>query len=829
MEPKHAELMKRIILFALLSLPAFAQQRTSAQLGEDLQKLRVLGSVLHVAAHPDDESTHMLTWFAQQQHWETSYFACTRGDGGQNLIGDEQGVPLGLIRTQELLAARRIDGANQYFSRAFDFGFSKSTEEALVFWDRQLILSDLVWVIRKTRPDIIFTRFPPDARAGHGHHSASAALAIEAYKAAADPKMFPEQLKKGVDVWQAKRLLWNTFRFPGSTGNSTISDSQFKVNIGDYLPFLGQSTGELAAYSRSQHKSQGFGFAVDRGRSSEYFATLGGEAPKEFLWDGVDASWNRVNPNIDALIVPIIKDYNPEKPYESISALINLKKSIQALPSSPWTQKKIAEINAWVVSAAGVYLGATTSQGMVAIGEKLPIKTEFIVRAPINVDHVSISFAGIDTTILGKIEPYKKYPFNRVITASAPITQPYWIQEAKATGHFNVSDQQKIGQAKVDPAYTAKAIFHIQGEEFSLEKPVQELIIDPVKGEILQPIAVTPKTVFRLSSNVVLLPKGSKTTKTIQLSITALAALKPGRMEVKSGASVLANISLKEGMKAGEKREWPVYFNEAVVPDGKITSNLQLHIYAGSENWIDSLDLQTIEYPHIPTQRYFTPVNLSLLHIDFAKKGNRLGYIKGAGDKVPEALKQMGYEVDFLGEKDLTAANLQKYDAVLTGVRAYNTNDYWENAYPEIMKYIENGGNYVVQYNTASFLGPMKSSMSPYPLLVSRNRITKEEAKPAFLLPSHTLLNSPNKISETDFQDWIQERSVYTAETNDPHFEFPLGFTDPNEAENKGNIAVAKYGKGQFIYTGLVFFRELPAGVPGAYRLLANLLAKPSR
>ena len=821
--------MKRIILFALLSLPAFAQQRTSAQLGEDLQKLRVLGSVLHVAAHPDDESTHMLTWFAQQQHWETSYFACTRGDGGQNLIGDEQGVPLGLIRTQELLAARRIDGANQYFSRAFDFGFSKSTEEALVFWDRQLILSDLVWVIRKTRPDIIFTRFPPDARAGHGHHSASAALAIEAYKAAADPKMFPEQLKKGVDVWQAKRLLWNTFRFPGSTGNSTISDSQFKINIGDYLPFLGQSTGELAAYSRSQHKSQGFGFAVDRGRSTEYFATLGGEAPKEFLWDGVDASWNRVNSNIDALITPIIKAYNPAKPYESISALINLKKSIQALPKSPWTEKKLNEINTWVVNAAGIYLGATTSQGIVAVGEKLPIKTEFIVRAPIQVEKVQISFAGMDSTIHGTLEPYKKYPFHRVITASAPITQPYWIQETKTTGHFNVSDQQKIGQAKVDPAYTAKATFLIQGEVFSLEKPVQELIIDPVKGEILQPISVTPKTVFRLSSNVVLLPKGSKTTKTIQLSITALAALKPGRMEVKSGASVLANITLKDGMKAGEKREWPVSFNEAVVPDGKITSNLQLHIYAGSENWIDSLDLQTIEYPHIPTQRYFTPVNLSLLHIDFAKKGNRLGYIKGAGDKVPEALKQMGYEVDFLGEKDLTAANLQKYDAVLTGVRAYNTNDYWENAYPEIMKYIENGGNYVVQYNTASFLGPMKSSMSPYPLLVSRNRITKEEAKPAFLLPSHTLLNSPNKISETDFQDWIQERSVYTAETNDPHFEFPLGFTDPNEAENKGNIAVAKYGKGQFIYTGLVFFRELPAGVPGAYRLLANLLAKPSK
>lgn len=819
--------MKKLILLALLALPALAQQRTSAQLGEDLQKLRVLGSVLHVAAHPDDESTHMLTWFAQQQHWETNYFACTRGDGGQNLIGDEQGVPLGLIRTQELLAARRIDGANQYFSRAFDFGFSKSTDEALAFWDKQLILADLVWVIRKTRPDIIFTRFPPDARAGHGHHSASAALAIEAYKAAADPKMFPEQLKQGVDVWQAKRLLWNTFRFPGSTGNSTISDSQFKVNIGDYLPFLGQSTGELAAFSRSQHKSQGFGFAVDRGRSTEYFATLGGDAPKEFLWDGIDASWNRVNPTIDALIVPIIKAYNPAKPYESISVLISLKKSIQALPSSPWTQKKINEINAWIVNAAGIYLGATSSKGIVAVGEKLPIKTEFIVRAPIRVENVKITFAGIDSTIKGNLEPYKKYPFNRIITASAPITQPYWIQETKATGHFNVSDQQKIGQAKVDPAYTAKATFMIEGEEFSLEKPVQELIIDPVKGEILQPIAVTPKTVFSLSSNVVLLPKGSKATKTTNLSITALAALKPGKIEVKSGASVLANIELKDGMKAGEKREWPISFTEASVPLGKLSSNIQLHITSGTDKWVDSLNLQTIEYPHIPTQRYFTPVNLSLLHIDFAKKGNRLGYIKGAGDKVPEALKQMGYEVDFLAEKDLTAANLQKYDVVLTGVRAYNTNDYWENAYPEIMKYIENGGNYVVQYNTASFLGPMKSSMSPYPLLVSRNRITKEEAKPEFLLPTHPLLNSPNKISETDFTDWIQERSIYTAETSDPHFEFPLGFSDPGESQNKGNIAVTKYGKGQFIYTGLVFFRELPAGVPGAYRLLANLLAKP--
>jgi hypothetical protein len=324
------------------------------------------------------------------------------------------------------------------------------------------------------------------------------------------------------------------------------------------------------------------------------------------------------------------------------------------------------------------------------------------------------------------------------------------------------------------------------------------------------------------------LPKGSKATKTIQISITALAPIKSGKIEVKSGTTVLANIPLQDGMKAGEKREWPISFSETTAKDGKVSSNVQVHIYSGNDNWIDSLSLQTIEYAHIPTQRYFTPVNLSLLHVDFVKKGSRLGYIKGAGDKVPEGLKQMGYEVDFLEEKDLTAANLKKYDVVLTGVRAYNTNDFWGNAYPEIMKYIENGGNYVVQYNTASFIGPMKSSMSPYPLQVTRNRITKEEAKPDFLLPTHALFNTPNKISEADFSDWVQERSIYTAESSDSHFEFPLGFTDPGESLNKGNIAITKYGKGQFIYTGLVFFREIPAGVPGAYRLFANLLANPN-
>lgn len=825
--------MKKLILLAFIFVQFFlsAQQKNSAQLFEDLKGLKVLGSVLHIAAHPDDESTHMLTWFAQEQQWETNYFACNRGEGGQNLIGDEQGVALGLIRTQELLAARRIDGANQYFSRAFDFGFSKSTDEALRFWGKELILSDMVWIIRKTRPDIIFTRFPPDARAGHGHHSASAVLAIEAFKAAADPNLFPEQLKLGVEVWQAKRLLWNTFRFPGSA-NSTVSEDQFKFEIGNYLASIGQSTGEMAAFSRSQHKSQGFGFSADRGKSMEYFVTLAGSKPVNKLWDGVDISWARISgtATIENYIDQIIQNYKISQPHLSIPSLISLKKIISALPKSTLRDKKLKQINEWVVKAAGINLNAYSTAGIVSRGDSIKVKAEFIVRTPVEVSQLKITVGDKDSLWTDKIGSSKKQILSRTLVAGNEITQPYWIKKPKEIGRFNVDDPTKIGQPNVDPAILAKAQFFIEGEAFIIEKPIQEMIVDPVKGEIYQPIAIAPKSVFSLNSNVLLVTRGSKSKKIVELTITALSKIAPGNIKVQSNnQNTLGNIPIINGLKKGEKLVHNIFFDESKIKEiGKINQKLSLEYETKQGNWIDSLELQTIEYPHIPTQRYFSPVNLDILHIDVKKQGTRIGYIKGAGDKVPEAIKQLGYQIDFLSENDLNFANLKKYDAVVTGVRAHNTLDYMVNAYPELMKYVDNGGNYVVQYNTASFLGPIKSSIAPYSMAVGRNRITREDAKPNFLLPAHAVLNVPNKISETDFENWVQERSIYTGESEDSHFEFPLGFSDPGEKENKGNITVCKFGKGQFIYTGLVFFRELPAGVPGAWRLFANLISNPN-
>ena len=815
--------MKKLIIAFLLA-PTFAWAQNGLQLLENLKRIESTGTVLHIAAHPDDESTHMLAWFAQEQHWETNYFAFTRGDGGQNLIGDEQGIPLGLIRTQELLAARKIDGANQHFSQAFDFGFSKSTDEALSFWNKELVLSNLVYVIRKLRPDIIFTRFPPDARAGHGHHSASAVLAIEAYQAAADPKRFPEQLKGDIKPWKATRLLWNTFRFGSS---STVSEDQFKIQIGNFLPSIGQSTGELAAFSRSQHKSQGFGFAVDHGKSTEYFQTLGGVAPKNAIDEGVTNHWksSQAGAEIERMIGLIIQNYQTEKPYLSIPDMIQVRKALNKLDDSYLKSKKIKQIDEWVVQAAGIHFAGNTNRGTIAQGDAMTIKTEFIVRSPIHVTSLRLAIGEKDTVFKESVMPYKRVNWNTNQVVKESITQPYWLVNSKETGHFVVKDQAKIGQAAPDPALMVHAFLMIEGEKLEIRRPIQELIIDPVKGEYAQPIAFTPRSIFQINHPNILLPKGSGDSKSFEIQIKAMGAIAPGKVDVLNQLGTrLGSLDLPDGMALGTRQNVVITVREKDQKfDGKEAWKLRLAYETSRGNWVDSLQMESVNYAHIPVQRYFSPVTVNLLHIDFKKTGKRIGYIKGAGDKVPESLEQMGYQVDFLQESDLKASTLARYDVVLTGVRAHNTVDYLANAHTELMKYVEQGGNYVVQYNTQSNLGPLKSQMGPYPLSITRNRITKEEATPKFLV-DHSIFHTPNEIKENDFANWVQERSIYLAESSDSNFQFPLAFSDPGETEQKGNIAVARYGKGQFIYTGLVFFRQLPAGVPGAWRLMANML-----
>lgn len=833
--------MRRLLLFIITTIPisifSLAQApatMSAADIYLGLKKLNVLGSVLYMAAHPDDENTRLLAYLSKDRLYRTGYLSMTRGDGGQNLIGDEQGVELGLIRTQELLAARRIDGAEQFFTRAFDFGFSKRTEEALNTWGEEKILSDAVWVIRKFQPDVIITRFPEDSRAGHGHHSASAVIAREAFIAAADPNKFPEQFKYGVKPWQAKRIMWNTFNFGG---NNTISEDQLKIDVGTYNAVIGKSYGEIAAESRSQHKSQGFGVPRSRGEQFEYFKPTAGEPASKDLLDGVVTDWNRVQGGsaIAAQVEAIIKDFSFDNPAASVKALTNLYKAIATLPLSDsyWRERKMQEVQQLIEACAGIYAEAASTVQYVAQGDSLRINYTVIDRNPVKVilkgyyqfdgeKERSENYQSSFTELNKELEPDQNFTLSKniLIDPNHEISQPYWLREPMSKGSFNVSDQKLIGLAQNKPSLEVVFVVNIGGEDFYLRKPVQYKYTDPVKGELFEPLVITPAATINPDINLIVFD-GIKQ-KTVNAKVKAFKELTLADPKSSSQLPPANYTNTGAGIfKKGEEKVFPLLISD----NGSSASQ---YLYAGNYNEHLNKAIHEISYDHIPHITYFSEAAIKITSVDYKITGKNIGYIVGAGDKVPEALKQMGYNVTILGEKDLNVNNLKKFDAVVAGVRAYNVHDYMGNVYDALMQYVKDGGVYVVQYNTNSNIGPLASGkIGPAPFVVTRNRVTDEEAKVHFLAPDHPVLNYPNKISEKDFDGWIQERSIYETEKQDPAYASILSFNDPGEQATSGSLIVENYGKGKFVYTGLVFFRELPAGIPGAYRLFANILAKP--
>ncbi len=823
-----------VLIFLLLtahSLRLTAQSPatySSADIYLQLKKLNVLGSVLYIAAHPDDENTRLLAYFSKEKEYRTGYLSLTRGDGGQNLIGDEQGIELGLIRTQELLAARRIDGAEQFFSRAYDFGFCKTADEALQTWGHDKILSDVVWVIRKFQPDVIITRFPGDARAGHGHHAASEILAKEAFTAAADPTKFPEQFQYGVQPWQAKRILWNTFNF-GSV--NTTDDKQFKMDIGVYNPLLGKSYGEIASESRSQHKSQGFGVPRQRGQAYEFFDLTAGEALKNDLMDGVDISWSRVagGAQIQTQVNNIIAQYNFEHPENSVAALVDVYKSIKQLPESYWRNKKSDEVQKLIVNCAGLFAEATSADEYAVQGDSVHVQFFTNKRNNVNASLKEIQFPLFDSSLQKNLNTNQNFSCTKTffVPVDQPVSQPYWLAKPLAAGSFDVSDQTLIGKAENDPAYEATFIFNINGEDISVKKPLQYKYTDPVKGEVYQPLRVVPAVTAHLDEPVYVLDGMKQQDVQLQLESkknfrevnVQLAVNKDWKL---SGGTI--NIAMNKG--AVQEIKAVASANDA---GDAANVNVLINKIEDDKNQLYTqplMDEREISYDHIPNIVYFKPLESKIEKIDVTVKGKNIGYIAGAGDKVPQSLEQLGYKVSFLKEGDITDENLKQFDAVIAGVRVYNVNDWMANKYDVLMRYIQNGGNYIVQYNTTGF-GSAKIKIGPYDFALSRTRVTDENAAVHILLPNQVALNYPNKITEKDFEGWIQERSTYHAEQLDSRYEAPLGMHDANEPESNGSLVIAKYGKGNFVYTGLVFFRELPAGVPGAYRLMANLIALP--
>lgn len=827
-----------LVLSAFLFIPAFSIAQTplthnSADIYQQLKKLNVLGSVLYIAAHPDDENTRLLTYFANGQLLRTGYMSLTRGDGGQNLIGDEQGTELGLIRTQELLSARRIDGAEQFFSRAYDFGFSKSSDEALRFWNHDKILSDVVWVIRNFQPDVIITRFPGDARAGHGHHAASSILAKEAFAAAADSTMFPEQFKYGVKPWQAKRILWNTFNF----GNvNTTSNDQFKMEVGAYNTLLGKSYGEIASLSRSQHRSQGFGSAAQRGEAYEYFELLAGSPVKTNLFDGVDTTWRRIGAvNMEQQVNAIVENFQFEHPENAVDALLRLYKSIEQLPDGYWKHKKLEEVKQLLVECSGIYAEATTNNEFGVQQQKFNVRFVVNKRLNANVTLKHIKLLAFDSVFNTNLATNTNLSFSRsfIVDNNMPVSQPYWLEYGiDSIGSFTVKNQSLIGKAQNDAAYPASFTFSINGTDITIEKPVQYSFVNPARGELYEPfivinplsIAVRPSVVLTNIKQNNAAVKNDNVFAQVKSYVEAPnAKLKLFFVQDNDSAFIKdTTVDLEYNQTYDFSFSLSKYYNRQ---KGEPSLAVEVNINNQPESY--SGDLHSIQYEHIPYIHYYATDKIHVVNEEVKTVGKRIGYIPGAGDKLPQSLQQMGYDVKMLSPNDITTSNLKQFDAVITGVRAYNIHEWLNEKYGVLMNYIKNGGNLIVQYNTNNQIGSVKANIGPYNFTISRTRVTEEISPVHILLPNHPVLNYPNKITSADFNNWIQERSTYHAEQFDKHYQAPLGMHDVNEPESNGGLIIGKYGKGNFVYAGIVFFRQLPAGVDGAYRLMANLIALP--
>jgi len=800
------------------------RQPGASEIKLKIKKLNFLGSVLYVAAHPDDENTRAITYFISDQLAATAYLSMTRGDGGQNLIGPEIRDLLGLIRTQELLAARRIDGGQQFFTRANDFGFSKNSKETFEIWNKDEILSDVIRVYRKFQPDVIITRFPPDERAGHGHHTASAMLAIEAFDKSNDPSIFPDQVKE-CGAWQPKRLFVNTGRW----WNQTINESTpgvVTINVGTYNTLLGKSYSEIAADSRTQHKSQGFGSPGRRGDAPEYLEFTKGEKADRNIFEGVNTSWSRIKgaESITVMVDQAVKEFKDEDPAASVPQLLNIRKAIEALPASVWKMRKEDEVNRVIQDCLGLYVETTANVFWSSPGEKVKTSFEIINRSntELSLSDIKSKQFSFDSSASSGLKKNASLVFKseRKLNDDLNYSDPYWLKEPHSQGLFTVKDQSLIGSPENQPAATFDFIFTLLGERLIIHSPLIYKWTDPVKGELMRPFEIVPPVFVNLNKPVYLFPDQSQKDVSVLLKSS------------KDNCSGKVGLKLPEGWKSEpmdfsfeiKNRGEEQLFTFKVLPS-KEESTSSIEAIATIDGKELDYSLKTIQYDHIPVQTLLPKASSEAMRINLKKEGGVIGYIKGAGDEIPSSLRNMGYEVWEMKDEEVTAANLKKVDAVVLGIRALNTNERIRHYMPVLLNFTKEGGTMVVQYNTNFDLEIEKDKISPFSITMSRDRVTQENSEVRILKPDHALLNTPNKITFKDFEGWVQERGLYFPSAWAPEYEALLSMNDAGEPARDGSLLVAKYGNGHYVYTSLSFFRELPEGVPGAYKLFANIVS----
>ena len=805
-----------LFLFTLFIIP-LAQQLNSSEIFQNIKKLNVLGNVLYIAAHPDDENTRFISYCANEKLFNTGYLSLTRGSGGQNLIGTEIKEELGIIRTQELLSARETDGGKQFFSRAIDFGYSKSPDETFKIWDKKKILHDVVWLIRKFRPDIIVCRFPTNGQGGHGHHTASALLAAEAFKIASDTSKFKEQLQY-FSIWQPKRVVVNTGRW----WNSNISDEDPEVvsqDIGGYNKLLGTSYNELAALSRSMHKTQGFGSTGKRGEYLEFFEYLKGDTAKGNLFEGIDFTWQRISrEDISYLVNGIINSFNIKEPSQSIPKLIKLRKIIETVDNEYWRKQKLKEVDQLILQCSGLFIQMTSLSSKKTINDSVSFNLEIVNRSNLKMKLKSISCKNLNFSkkydydlLENKVNNLKN---NTLIPINIPISQPYWLVNEPKLGSYDVDSLFLIGKAENNPSADFEIVIKIGDITIPYKRPLIFKWNDPVNGEQVKNWIISPKVTANFNQDVIIFSDHKKKKFTIKLI---------AHSDNQKGA---INLSTPTGWKVIGPKEFFLLNNgdqqdleyELFPENNAVSGTLSVGI-----NNQDAYAYKTIDYDHIAHQTWFPKTKLELSYLKLNIPLKKIGYLMGAGDLVPEYLRALNYQVELLEPKEVNLSVLQNYDVIITGIRFFNVEPLVNIISPLLLEYVYKGGNLIVQYNTSYRL--KNKEFYPYSLQISRDRVTQEDAEVKFLNTNHPVMNQPNKIKKEDFNFWVQERGLYFPNLWSKEYTPILSFHDDNEDAKKGSILITQYGMGYYTYTGISFFRQLPAGVSGAYKLFVNLIS----
>ncbi len=817
--------MKKVV-YVLVSilLPTIisAQQlrpASSSQIYHELHQLNKLTNVLYLAAHPDDENTRMIGWLVNEMHVPTAYLSLTRGDGGQNILGPHLGPALGLIRTHELLAARELDGgAGQFFTRAVDFGYSKTAKETFNHWDKDQLTSDATYVIRKFKPDVIICRFPPNKNAGHGQHAASAIIAREAYKAAGDKDRYKDQFGN-VEPWQPKRILFNAYRF-GS--RNTTSEEQFKQEVGQYNPLLGMGYGELAGISRSIHRSQGAGTRSVPGIQTEYLELIYGDSIKNSLFDGIDITWGRIGrKDISEEIEKIINNYDYNHPEKSLPALLSLYKEVKQVKDNHWKLQKLNELEQLILHTSGFMAEIYTRKPEVTRGETVPLTMNFITRSgDIKVKLLDVHCIETDTSCQLFLPNDKLVSFERSITIpeNANYTEPYWLSVPQTDpAHYPIPKEEYLGKPKTPNELAAQMRVMIGDQTILIDVPISYKTLDATHGDVVEQLRVVPDVVMNFTSGMLIMYDDGTVVAPVHIHT---------EVDLNNARLFVTNENLKHStdeFNLSANSDTTINLMIPAEKAKKLGDNFYLYanIINGNNNYAKAK--HTIKYEHLPTLQYYTAAYTQVLRRTWDCKAQRIGYIDGAGDNVSEMLSFAGLNIEVIEEKDITPASLKKYDAIMLGIRAINVKEQAPVWMPILLQYAKNGGTFIVQYTTAHRM--KTKDIGPYPLQLSRDRVTEEDAEMTLLVPDHKLMTYPNKLTKADFDNWVQERGLYFADEWDEKYTPLFSMHDSGEEPLKGGSLYAPYGKGHYIFTPISFFRQLPAGNTGALRLLCNFLS----